>query len=168
MLDLETIRREYLMGGLRRGNLADDPLRSIRALDERRHQQPHSTPLPCLATVDANHRPHQRLVLLKKSSAQGLVFFTNLSSAKAHIAANQFVSLHFPLAHDGRQVRVEGRAEKLTTAEAHSFFLSRPTESQLAAWASPQSQRISSRSLLQQFNAMKEKFQQGAIPLPDF
>lgn len=171
MLDLETIRREYLMGGLRRGNLADDPFDQF----ERWMSDAISSRIPdptamCLATVDANHRPHQRLVLLKKSSAQGLVFFTNLSSAKAqHIAANQFVSLHFPWHMMERQVRVEGRAEKLTTAEALAYFLSRPTESQLAAWASPQSQRISSRSfLLQQFNAMKEKFQQGAIPLPDF
>ena len=148
MLDLETIRREYLMGGLRRGNLADDPFDQF----ERWMSDAISSRIPdptamCLATVDANHRPHQRLVLLKKSSAQGLVFFTNLSSAKAqHIAANQFVSLHFPWHMMERQVRVEGRAEKLTTAEALAYFLSRPTESQLAAWASPQSQRISSRS----------------------
>ncbi len=171
MLDLETIRREYLMGGLRRGNLADNPFDQF----ERWMSDAISSRIPdptamCLATVDANHRPHQRLVLLKKSSPEGLVFFTNLNSAKAqHIAANAQVSLHFPWHMMERQVRVEGVAHKLSVTEALAYFVTRPQESQLAAWASPQSQTISSRNiLLQQFHAMKEKFKQGAIPLPDF
>lgn len=171
MLDLETIRREYLMGGLRRNNLAASPFEQF----ERWMSDAISSRIPdptamCLATVDAQHRPHQRLVLLKQSSDQGLVFFTNFSSAKAQdIEANAQVSMHFPWHMMERQVRVEGIAVKLSVKEALAYFITRPAESQLAAWASPQSQRIGSRQfLMQQFLAMKEKFKQGAIPLPDF
>ncbi|MEY4590223.1 MAG: hypothetical protein RL497_2299 [Pseudomonadota bacterium] len=159
------------MGGLRRGALAASPFEQF----ERWMSDAISSKIPdptamCLATVDAQHRPHQRLVLLKQSSPQGLVFFTNLSSAKAQdITANPQVSLHFPWHMMERQVRVEGTAVKLSVKEALAYFITRPEESQIAAWASPQSQTISSRSvLLQQFHAMKEKFKQGAIPLPDF
>ena len=171
MLDLETIRREYLMGGLRRGNLAASPFEQFeRWMHEAISSQIPDPTAMCLATVDAQHRPHQRLVLLKQSSEKGLVFFTNLNSAKAQdISANPQVSLHFPWHMMERQVRVEGVAMKLSVKEALAYFITRPHESQLAAWASPQSQRINSRNLLlQQFQTMKEKFKQGAIPLPDF
>lgn len=171
MLDLETIRREYLLGGLRRDNLAASPFDQFeRWMSEAIQSRIPDPTAMCLATVDAKGRPHQRLVLLKQSSAEGLVFFTNLNSAKAqHIAANPQVALHFPWHMMERQVRVEGVAHRLSTKDALAYFITRPHESQLAAWASPQSQTISSRQfLLQQFKTMKEKFKQGAIPLPDF
>ncbi|WP_372795931.1 pyridoxamine 5'-phosphate oxidase, partial [Pontiella sp.] len=98
------------------------------------------------------------------------VFYTNYESRKAQdIAHNARVSLHFPWHALERQVKVCGTAERVSLADSLKYFSSRPQESQLAAWASAQSRPISSRQLLmKQFYAMKEKFKEGKIPLPDF
>ncbi len=98
------------------------------------------------------------------------MFYTNLGSRKAkEIEANAQVSLHFPWLQLDRQVIVGGRAERLSAVEVMKYFISRPKESQLAAWASKQSSRINSRQALEtQFAQIKEKFTKGDIPLPDF
>jgi pyridoxamine 5'-phosphate oxidase len=110
------------------------------------------------------------MVLLKQFDHRGFVFYTNLESRKAmDIKQNSRVSLHFPWLQLDRQVIVGGRAEPLPRAEVLKYFLSRPVESQLGAWASKQSAVISSRQVLeQQFSDIKEKFSTGEIPLPDF
>lgn len=170
-MDLNKIRREYLLGGLRREHLLPDPIAQFELWLEQAitGQLPDPTAM-VLATVDSNSRPEQRIVLLKSVDEKGFVFFTNFSSAKAqHIAQNPYVSLLFPWHMMERQVRICGKTEKISTSESLQYFLTRPKESQLAAWASHQSQRISSRQLLlQQFEAMKQKFGQGQVPLPDF
>lgn len=170
-MDLEQIRREYLLGGLRREHLNDSPFKQF----ERWLQQAVTSQIPdptamVLATVDADGQPDQRLVLLKQVDERGFVFYTNYNSKKARdISANSKISLHFPWHMMERQVRVNGTATRLSAAESLKYFASRPQESQLAAWASQQSQRISSRQfLLDQFQRMKEKFAEGKIPLPDF
>ena len=103
------------------------------------------------------------MVLLKGFDAQGFVFYTNLGSRKAQeIEANAQVSLHFPWLQLDRQVIVGGRAELLSTVEVMKYFLSRPKESQLAAWASKQSSRINSRQALEtQFAQIKAEVRQG-------
>ena len=123
-----------------------------------------------VATVSAEGKPWQRMVLLKDFDQRGFVFYTNLGSRKAQeIAANGQVSLHFPWLQLDRQVIVGGRAERLSTVDVMKYFLSRPKGSQLAAWASKQSSRINSRQALEtQFAQIKEKFAEGEIPLPDF
>lgn len=123
-----------------------------------------------LATVAADGRPSQRIVLLKQFDETGFVFYTNLGSRKAReIGGNPQVSLHFAWLSLHRQVIISGRAEKLSAMEAFRYFSTRPQDSQLAAWASQQSRPISSRQLLeQQFLQMKEKFSKGEIPLPSF
>lgn len=170
-LKLDSFRREYLRGGLNRADLADDPLTQF----ERWMTQAAAAEIPdpnamTIATVDASGQPSQRIVLLKGLDRRGFVFYTNLCSRKAReLKQNPKVSLHFPWHFLERQVKVCGVAEPLSTAESLKYFLSRPRESQLAAWASQQSRPISSRALLmQQFEAMKNKFSQGEIPLPDF
>lgn len=171
MMDLESIRREYLLGGLRRQHLADDPFTQF----DRWLQQAIDGKIPdptamTLATVDPTGQPEQRIVLLKQADSRGLVFFTNYQSHKARdIARNPKVSLHFPWHFIERQVRVTGEAHKLPVADSLGYFITRPRESQLAAWASAQSSRVSSRGFLQaQFASIKEKFRQGEVPLPDF
>lgn len=170
-MDLEQIRREYLLGGLRREHLHDDPFQQFEIWLQQAvaSQIPDPTAM-VLATVDASGQPDQRLVLLKQADGQGFVFYTNYASKKARdIAANAKVSLHFPWHMMERQVRVNGLATRLSAAESLKYFVSRPVESQLAAWASQQSSRISSRQfLLDQFERMKEKFAEGKVPLPDF
>lgn len=171
MTDLEAIRREYVQGGLRRRDLPQDPL----VLFEKWMGQTKDAKLVdptamVVATVDTNGQPFQRIVLLKRFDASGLIFYTNLGSRKAqHLAENQQISLLFPWNVLDRQVAVTGRAEKLSATEAMRYFVTRPKESQIAAWVSQQSNRINTRQVLEsKFLELKQKFAKGDIPLPSF
>ncbi len=169
--DLENIRREYLRGGLHRKDLADNPIDQFHLWMAQAVEAEIPDPSAMtLATVDAQGQPSQRIVLLKGVNQQGFVFYTNFGSRKARdLAQNARTSLHFPWHCMERQVAVRGVAERLGTAESLKYFLTRPRDSQLAAWASRQSHPIGSRALLlQQFESMKAKFVSGEIPLPDF
>jgi pyridoxamine 5'-phosphate oxidase len=170
-MSLKDNRREYDYGSLNRASLLDDPYKQFdlwmnQAL-EAKIQDPTAM---SVATVDSHSQPSQRMVLLKQFDHRGFVFYTNLESRKAmDIKQNSRVSLHFPWLQLDRQVIVGGRAELLPRAEVLKYFLSRPVESQLGAWASKQSTVINSRQVLeQQFSDIKEKFSTGEIPLPDF
>ena len=102
-----------------------------------------------LSTIDLSGNPDSRVVLLKELTAEGLIFFTNYESKKGQqIAANQNVSLVFLWVGLERQVRIKGIAEKINEKDSELYFKSRPLESQLGAWASPQSQIIESRQVL--------------------
>jgi pyridoxamine 5'-phosphate oxidase len=170
-LNLENLRREYLRDGLRRDQLASDPIEQFERWMAQMVAAEISDPnAMTIATVDASGQPSQRIVLLKGLDQRGFVFYTNLRSHKAQdLKQNPKISLHFPWHCLERQVKVCGVAQQMTAAESLKYFLSRPRESQLAAWASNQSRPISSRAMLmQQFEAMKNKFSKGEIPLPDF
>jgi len=170
-LDLASLRKEYTKGGLEREDLHENPIEQFN----RWMQQTVDAQLPdpnamTIATVDASGQPSQRIVLLKQLDDRGFVFFTNLNSHKAQdLKQNPKISLHFPWYFLERQVKVCGVAEQLSTAEVLKYFVTRPRDSQLGAWASQQSRPISSRALLlQQFESMKNKFAKGEIPVPDF
>ncbi len=103
-----------------------------------------------LATVDDRGRPAARIVLLKEVDDRGFVFFTNYESRKARdLAAHPYAALVMFWEPLHRQVRVEGTIEKITAEESDAYFASRPRESQLGAIASPQSQPIATRSVLE-------------------
>jgi pyridoxamine 5'-phosphate oxidase len=170
-LHLEDFRREYMQGGLEREDLADNPLEQF----DRWMQQTIKAGIPdpnamTIATVDTTGQPSQRIVLLKHLDEKGFVFYTNLNSRKAQeLKQNPKISLHFPWHFLERQVKVCGVVEQLSKADVLKYFVSRPRDSQLGAWASQQSRPISSRALLmQQFEAMKNKFAKGEVPVPDF
>ncbi|MGL4757603.1 MAG: pyridoxamine 5'-phosphate oxidase [Aeromonadaceae bacterium] len=170
-MDVAHLRREYTRGGLHRDDLPVDPL----ALFEKWLAQACEAKLPdptamSVATVSPEGRPFQRIVLLKHYDAKGFVFYTNLGSRKAqHIAANQHVSLLFPWHTLDRQVHITGVAEALSPLEVVKYFHSRPKDSQIAAWVSQQSTRISARGLLEaKFMELKQKFANGEVPLPSF
>ena len=170
-MSLEDNRREYDYGKLSRESLADDPFAQFTLwMNQAIEAQIQDPTAMSVATVSPEGKPWQRMVLLKGFDEQGFVFFTNLGSRKAkEIEANAQVSLHFPWLQLDRQVIVGGRAERLSAVEVMKYFISRPKESQLAAWASKQSSRISTRQVLEtQFVQIKEKFAKGDIPLPDF
>lgn len=170
-LKLDDFRREYTQAGLHRADLAENPLDQFGLWMEQTIKSGIPDPnAMTVATVDASGQPSQRIVLLKHMDEKGFVFYTNLNSRKAQeLKQNPKVSLHFPWYFLERQVKVCGTAEPLTTGEVLKYFVSRPRESRLGAWASQQSRPISSRALLmQQFEAMKNKFSKGEIPLPDF
>ena len=123
-----------------------------------------------LATVEGDGQPSLRTVLLKLYDADGFVFFTNYHSRKAReIDANDRVALLFPWVALARQVTILGHAARIPTAESLKYFATRPRGSQIGAWSSPQSQVITSRSLLEQkVDEIKRKFADGEVPLPDF
>ncbi len=170
-MSLQDNRREYDYGKLTRESLSASPFEQFKLWMEQAIEAGIQDPTAMsVATVSAEGKPWQRMVLLKDFDQRGFVFYTNLGSRKAkEIDANAQVSLHFPWLQLDRQVIVGGRAERLSTVDVMKYFLSRPKGSQLAAWASKQSSRINSRQALEtQFAQIKEKFAEGEIPLPDF
>ncbi len=170
-MDLSQFRREYLKGGLSRSDLNVDPMMQFGEWFEQAQKTdiPDSTAM-VLATVAEDGMPSQRTVLLKYYDEQGFVFFTNFDSRKAReIKENQKVSLLFVWLELERQIMVTGIASKISAAESAKYFLSRPKESQMAAWVSSQSHTLSSRQmLLQKFQEMKTKIGEGKVPLPSF
>jgi pyridoxamine 5'-phosphate oxidase len=168
---LSDFRKEYTTGRLASKVLTEHPIDLFESwLGEAITADLPDPNAMTVATVDSSGQPSQRIVLLKDLSKDGFVFYTNLGSRKAKdLAGNAKVSLHFPWYFLERQVRVSGIAKQLSRTEVAKYFLSRPKDSQLGAWASQQSQPISNRELLvAQFAQMKEKFAKGKIPLPDF
>lgn len=170
-MDVSDLRRSATGAGLERGDLHNDPIvqfeRWFRDACDSDRMDPNAM---ALSTVDANHRPASRTVLLKYFDARGFVFFTNLESSKAdHIAVNANVALLFFWRELGRQVSIRGTAEKIPTTETLKYFATRPRGSQIGAWVSTQSSIISTRSLLEaRFQELKQKFRDKEIPLPSF
>lgn len=170
-MDLQALRREYIKGGLNREDLTENPL----DLFARWMQEAIDMKLPdanamTVASVSKDGQPSQRIVLLKSVDEKGFIFFTNYESRKAReICCNSKVSLHFPWYTIERQVEVCGVAEKISADESRQYFISRPRESQLAAWASAQSRTLSSKEvILQQFDVISRKYESSEIPLPEF
>ena len=167
----EELRKHWMAHGLPRHTLDPDPVKQFEGWYKEAIDSGIAEPnAMSLATVDANAQPWIRTVLLKLFDEAGFVFFSNYESAKAQqIAVNNRVSLLFPWVALGRQVKISGTAEKIPAMESMKYFASRPRGSQIGAWASPQSQVISSRSLLDaKVDEIKRKFAQGDIPLPSF
>lgn len=170
-MKLSDMRREYAMDALKRSDLADNPVEQFNLWLEQAIKAELTDPTAMtVATVDEHGQPFQRIVLLKNVDDDGFVFYTNLGSRKAqHLERNQKISLHFPWHPMERQVHITGHVEKLTAMENMKYFTSRPKESQLAAWASKQSSRISARSVLEgKYMELKAKFAEGKIPVPTF
>lgn len=120
-----------------------------------------------LATAEGG-KPSVRVVLLKDFDADGFVFYTNMQSRKGHeLSSNPQAALCFYWAPLGRQIRIEGRVEQVSAAEADAYFASRPRESQLGAWASKQSEVLSSRAELEAaFAAEERKYAGRDVPRP--
>ncbi len=146
---LAALRREYGDRGLDTADLEDDPVTMFRRwLDDTVAAGLHEPNALVVTTVSADGRPSARMVLLKGLDT-GFVFFTNYGSRKAvELEGNAAVALLFPWHDLQRQVRVEGTASRVSREESAAYFAGRPRESQLGAWASPQSQVVASRSAL--------------------
>jgi pyridoxamine 5'-phosphate oxidase len=171
MMELQDIRRDFRKGTLTREELHTDPIEQFN----RWMQQALTTDIVdptamILATAARDGQVSQRVVLLKGLDERGFVFFTNYESRKSReIAINSKVSLHFPWLVIERQVMVCGVAEKVSVEESRAYFHSRPRDSQLAAWASPQSRVLSSRdTMMQQLENLQKKYADTDVPLPEF
>jgi len=102
-----------------------------------------------VVTVGSNLRPSSRVVLIKGYDAHGIVWYTNYESRKGQeLAGNPYAALQFHWVELERVVRIEGRVEKTSDAQSDAYFASRPLDSRIGAWASPQSQVIASRGVL--------------------
>ncbi|WP_158379981.1 pyridoxamine 5'-phosphate oxidase [Candidatus Williamhamiltonella defendens] len=170
-VNIHELRREYKKSVLRRSSLSVCPLDLFKDwLQEACHAGLSDPTAMCLATVDSSGQPFQRMVLLKYYNQEGLVFFTHLNSRKAqHLKKHRNVSLLFPWYMLDRQVIFLGQAEFISTQEAREYFQSRPKESQISTWASPQSEIIATREVLKnRFLEFQKKFQEGEVPLPHF
>lgn len=162
---LSDLRKSYERDELDEQQAAPEPLRQFRlwfqeALDARIPEPNAMT----LATVGADGRPSTRIVLVKDIEDRGLVWYTNYDSRKGQeLERHPFAALQFHWVEMERVVRIEGRVEKVDGAQSDAYYQSRPLDSRLGAWASPQSQVISSRAVLVA-NAAKAAAQHGLNP----
>jgi pyridoxamine 5'-phosphate oxidase len=170
-LNVADLRRNYSRGALREEELAADPVAQFTAWFKDALDAGLNEPnAMSLATAWADGRPLVRTVLLKNYDARGFVFYTNLESRKARqLEENPRAALLFPWLPLERQVIVTGPVERLSVAETVKYFVTRPRDSQIGAWASRQSSPIPSRQVLEmEWAALKRKFGAGEVPLPDF
>ena len=169
---LAALRREYGDRGLDVPDLEPDPIGMFRRwLGDTVRSGLHEPNAMVVVTVSPDGTPSARLVLLKGVDERGFVFFTNYESAKARdLDANPAVSLLFPWHDLQRQVRVDGTASRVSRPESEAYFASRPRESQLGAWASPQSRVVASRSALdERYGGVLAQFAGlDDVPLPPF
>ncbi|HLT24766.1 MAG TPA: pyridoxamine 5'-phosphate oxidase [Ignavibacteria bacterium] len=169
--DLTDIRGNYVSEGLDISSASPDPFVQFdewfKEYLEIEHQDPNAM---TLSTCNKDGRPTSRTVLLKSYDNEGFVFFTNYSSKKGKaLEENPNASLLFFMRQLHRQVRIEGKVEKISLDESIEYFHSRPRESQLAALASSQSEVISSREdLLSKYESLSRQYDGQEIPLPPY
>ena len=149
-MDLHNIREDYSKRELSEAYCLDSPIEQFEQwLNEAIAAQVCEPTAMNVASVDADGRPGSRMVLLKEVNPQGFVFFSNYQSRKGQsLQAHQFAALNFFWPVLERQVRAEGRVEKLPEADSDAYFDSRPYTSRIGAWASEQSAVIGSKSIL--------------------
>lgn len=165
---LQGARIQYDRGILSENHLLENPLDQFEAWMKEAIAAGVAEPNAMdLSTVN-DGRPSSRIVLLKGVDKRGFIFYTNYDSRKGkEMAVSPFVSLNFFWTLQARQVRIEGRAEKVSPEESDTYFASRPRESQIGAWASSQSSVIKNREMIEEKIAQMEKEYQGKdIPRP--
>jgi pyridoxamine 5'-phosphate oxidase len=170
-MSLHDLRREYAARALTEAGAAADPIEQFRVwFEEAVRAELLDVNAMALATADARGEPSARTVLLKDFDAGGFVFFTNYESRKARdLHANPRACLLFFWAELERQVRITGGVSKIAPEESAAYFATRPPDSQLAAWASPQSAPIVDRAALEaRIEAAARQHAGSAVPLPPF
>lgn len=167
--EIARLRREYAGQPLDETQAPDDPLVLFRRWFEEALRAELTDPnAMVLATADASGRPSARVMLLKDFDEAGFVFYTNYESRKGReLDENPRAALVFWWAELMRQVRIEGRVEKVPAEESDAYFQTRPRESQLGAWASPQSQVIPDRATLERRVAeLAQQYDGREVPRP--
>jgi pyridoxamine 5'-phosphate oxidase len=150
MTDISQLRKSYERAELSEDASHPDPLKQFTQwLTEAIAAQVPEPNAMTLATVAGNLRPSTRIVLIKGYDERGIVWYTNYGSRKGQeLAGNPYAALQFHWVELERVVRIEGRVEKTDEAQSDAYFASRPLDSRIGAWASPQSQVIANRAVL--------------------
>jgi pyridoxamine 5'-phosphate oxidase len=167
---LGKLRREYQQKGFSESDAADNPIEQFSLwFNESLELGLLDANAMSLATCTSEGRPSNRIVLLKSFDEKGFVFYTNYNSRKGiELSMNPFASLLFYWEELSRQVRIEGKAEKLSSAESAEYFTSRPLESRLGAWASAQSTVITDRAELEKrYEELEKIYAEQVIPAPE-
>ena len=167
-MNIADLRQEYMRTGLSEAHANRDPIRQFELwLEDALRAR---LPLPnamTLATVDPSGAPSARIVLLKGVDQGGFVFYTNYASRKAReLAARGAACLVFMWSDLERQVRIDGQVEKVAERDSDQYFASRPLGARLSAWASPQSDRVASRAILEKSMAEARARYGEAPPRP--
>jgi pyridoxamine 5'-phosphate oxidase len=165
---LANIRKDYSLKSLEIQDVASDPLQQFRYwMEEAIQAEALEVNAMCLSTISKGGFPNSRIVLLKELD-QGFVFFTNYESSKGkELAASPKASLTFFWPEIERQVRVVGTIGKISEMESDTYFFSRPISSQIGAWASPQSQEIPDRTVIENSQKrLEEEFKLNPIQRP--
>ena len=165
---LRDIRKQYLFSSLDENSVLKNPFEQFEKwLQEAIESEQLEPTAMILSTVDEQLQPHSRVLLLKEFTHESFVFYTNYEGHKAQqIAQNNRVSLVFFWPALERQVRIEGKVEKISEVLSNSYFKTRPLDSQLGAWTSPQSTVIHSADFLEkQFQYYQRKFG-NEVPKP--
>ncbi len=169
--DLAARRTQYETAGLDVADVAEDPVTQWqRWYDEAAAAGVAEPNAMVLATVDADGRPDARFVLARGLDERGFVFHTNYESVKSRQLSRQpHAAAVFAWLDLHRQVRVRGPVERATTEESDEYFASRPRDSQIGAWASPQSEVLADRADLERrIAAVEARFEGGDVPRPEF
>jgi pyridoxamine 5'-phosphate oxidase len=170
--DLGNYRKSYDKGSLLESGISDNPLELFQKWfsEVDQHFPQDETNAMTLSSLGLDGFPKGRVVLLKKYTQQGFIFYTNYESEKGKsIIAHPKVSLSFHWAGAERQVIIKGKAEKIAVDVSDGYFESRPRGSQLGAHASQQSTVVPNRQTLEnQLKTLEEKFKNKSIPRPEF
>lgn len=167
--NIPDIRKEYMMAFLDEAHTGEEPLQFFeRWFHEAHLADVNEVNAMTLATVDSSGQPHARIVLLKGLEKGGFTFYTNYSSLKGrNLGENNKAALVFFWPELERQIRIEGLVEKVSESESDLYFGIRPDGSKIGAWASPQSQPIADRSVLEERERQfLEQFSGQSIPRP--
>ena len=167
---LQDLRENYDLSTLMKKDLKDNPIDQFNVWMKYAIEQEITEPnAMTLATVDANGRPSARIVLLKEVTEKGFIFYTNYGSHKAkQMQQNPNVALVFNWLDLHKQIRIEGKVVKISPEKSADYFKSRPKDSQIGAWTSPQSTVISSRTELEdKKRELEEQYSDTEqLPLP--
>jgi pyridoxamine 5'-phosphate oxidase len=167
--ELSQLRKDYTLHSLNKDDMAESPIVQFEQwwqdADETKIEEMNAM---TLATTGIDGLADARIVLLKAFDERGFVFFTNYNSAKSlQLEFNTNCCLLFFWKELERQVRINGVAEKITVKESIDYFDSRPEESKIGSWASPQSMVVAGKAMLKEtFQYYAERFKHGKIPKP--
>lgn len=167
---LQKLREDYSKHSLDESDVNKNPFKQFEQWMEEAVQAEVPEPnAMTLATVDANQKPHTRIVLLKGLEDGSFIFYTNYASDKGkELEQNPNASLCFLWLQLERQVRIDGTVEKISKEESQAYFKQRPYKSQLGALASNQSAEVPNREFLEKkFAELEEKYPEGEVPMPE-